>query len=85
MNFIVSNDPSREFNTAEAALMAATRCVWLKPALFGTYVDRLNRGLAVTWTYGFRELSVRPVKAPWVEPRRSRSARSSTPPAPSRY
>lgn len=67
MKFCVNGDPeAREFDSAEQALRFATGLVYLKPALFGTYLDRLNRGLPVTWVYGFKDLSVRPVRVPWA-------------------
>lgn len=62
MKFYVSTDPSHGFDNAEEALRVATNQLYLKPNLFDTYVDRLNRGLVVTWGYGFGELSVRPVR-----------------------
>lgn len=68
MKFCVSDDPGRLFDSADAALHFAMDRVYLRPVLFGTYVDRLNRGLAVTWGYGFTDVSVRPVKAAWAAP-----------------
>lgn len=50
----------RWFTNAEAALRHACELVYLDRARhFGCYLERLQRGIAVAWSYGFQTVEVR--------------------------